>query len=253
MSESAPKVQKLSLSIDYRWISLGLVAVVIVMLFLWKPWQVSKVTDRTVNVTGTSTVSARPDEFVFYPTYEFKTRDKNAAIAELSAKSNTVVAELKKLGVPDKDIKVNSDSWSYPEYRAEDSGSISIYTLRLTVTVDNETVAQKVQDYLLTTSPTGTISPQPTFSEKKRKEVEDKGRFEASKDARTKAEQSAKNLGFKLSAVKSVNDGSGFSGYPIPMYDGKSAMATDSAAPSLILQPGQNDLTYTVTVVYYIR
>jgi uncharacterized protein YggE len=254
MNESSvPKNQKLNLSFDYRLVALVLAAVIVVMLIIWKPWGGKQVTDRTVDVTGSATVSARPDEFAFYPTYEFTKSNKDTAVAELSSKSNTIVAELKKLGVPDKGIKVNSDSWSYPAIMVEGNTSTPTYTLRLTITVGNESLAQKVQDYLLTTSPSGAVSPQPTFSDAKRKELEDKARVEASKDARTKAEQSAKNLGFKLAAVKSVNDGTGFGGI-YPLYDKANSMsAMDSVQPTMTIQPGENDLTYTVTVTYYIK
>jgi uncharacterized protein YggE len=123
----------------------------------------------------------------------------------------------------------------------------------LTVTTYDEKLTQKVQDYLISTTPTGTISPQATFSQKKQKELQDRARTEASKDARTKAEQSAKNLGFKLKAVKSVNDASGFGGV-YPTLSEKS-LAVDSVAPpaTYAIQPGENDLTYSVTVTYYIR
>jgi len=248
---SAPRAQKLSLSFEYRWVALGLLAIIVVMLFIWKPWQAAKVSDRTVEVTGQATISARPDEFVFYPSYSFKNADKQKALDQMTAKSNTIVAKLKSLGVPDKGIKTNSDSWSYPVYGIDDQ--TSTYTLRLTVTVGSEELAQKAQDYLLTTSPEGTVSPQANFSDSKRKELENKARDEATKDARSKAEQSAKNLGFKLAAVKTVNDGAGFGGvYPMMGY-AMDLKAEDSSRSSLTIQPGENDLSYTVTVTYYIK
>ncbi len=248
----ARKAQKISVSIDYRLMSIGLLAVIAVMLFLWKPWSANKVTDRTIDVTGQATVSARPDEFVFYPAYEFKSADKQTGLSQLTAKSEEIVAGLKKLGVADKNIKTNSDSWSYPTMMAQDGSTQTTYTLRLTVTTNTDELTQKVQDYLVSTTPTGSISPQATFSEKKLKEVEGQGRFEASKDARKKAEESAQNLGFKVSAVKKVSDGTGFGGiYPVTGY--ATDLKTEANRSSLTVQPGENDLSYTVTVTYYIK
>lgn len=243
--------RKLSLSFDYRIIVILLVAVIVAMLAMWRPWSTAAgASDRTIEVTGTATVSERPDEFVFYPTYEFDNADKAAALEQMTTKSNEVVAGLKKLGVADKNIKTNSDSWSYPTTKI-DGETTTTYTLRLTITAGSDELAQKVQDYLVSTVPSGTISPQATFSEAKLKEVESKGRDEASKDARAKAEQSAKNLGFKVASVKSVSDGSGFGGvYPLMERD---AMTDSATSSSLSIQPGENELTYTVTVVYYIR
>lgn len=149
----------------------------------------------------------------------------------------------------DKNIKVNSDSWSYPVY--ESMGSGPVYTLRLTVTTQTDALTQKVQDFLVSTTPTGSISPQATFSEAKLKQVEAQGRDEATKDARKKAEQSAENLGFRLGAVKTVNDGAGFGGvYPLA---GRDIAVSDKSASSLPVLPGENELTYSVTVTYYIK
>lgn len=249
MSESAKGTQKLSLSVDFRWVSLILLAAIAIMLLVWKPWS-GGVTDRTVEVTGQATVSARPDEFIFYPSYDFTNKDKDTALDQMTKKSNTLVAQLKKLGVADKDIKTNSDSWSYPIY--DGSTRSSTYTLRLTVTVGDDKLAQKVQDYLITTTPTGSVSPQANFSDKKRKELENQARDEASKDARKKAETSAKNLGFRLAAVKTVNDGAGF-GSPLVGYAQDIALPEASRSSTMAIQPGENDLTYTVAVTYYIR
>lgn len=244
---------KLNISLDYRLISIVLLVVIAAMLFAWRPWSAAKVGDRTIDVTGTATISARPDEFIFYPTYDFKNADKTVALEQMAAKSNEVVAGLKNLGVDDKDIKTNTDGWAYPTaLRGEGDSNETTYTLRLTVTTNSEELTQKVQDYLVSTAPTGGVSPQATFSEVKRKELETKARDAAIKDARSKAEQSAKNLGFKLTDVKTVNDGSGFGVYPA--YDTAMTMeARSSAGSSLSLQPGENELTYSVTVTYYIR
>ena len=251
MPESSSKNLKLSLALDYRWVVLFLLAIIVAMLLMWKPWQDSKATDRTIDVTGKATVSARPDEFVFYPTYDFKNSNKDAALKQLTAKSAEVVAGLKKLGVADKDIKVNSDSWSYPVYDLREGGQASTYTLRLTVASGTEELTQKVQDYLVSTTPTGSISPQAVFSDGLLKEVEADGRDQATKDAREKAEQSARNLGFRLAKVKAVKDGSGFS--DLYLYGAAKAMEDSASRSSIPIQPGENELTYTVTVTYYIK
>jgi uncharacterized protein len=253
-----PPKQKinLKLSFDYKIISLVLLAVVIVMLALWRPWTASGTSDRTISVTGKTTLSAEPDEYVFYPSYQFKGADKDAALAELTKKSDSVVAELKKLGVQDSKIKTNSSGYgSSPAIRQPEPDQPTdevTYSLTLTVTVGNKELAQKVQDYLVKTSPTGSVSPQSSFSEAKQKELEDRARDDATKDARAKADQSAKNLGFKLGKVKEVSDGTGF-GDVIPLgREGAASNATDSSK-QLSIQPGENELTYSVTVVYYVK
>ncbi len=65
-----------------------------------------------------------------------------------------------------------------------------------------------------------------------------------------------KNLGFKVGKVKSVDDAGGLGdNYPVNYDSGISAAANTSSAKSssLDVQPGENDLSYSVNVVYYIR
>ncbi len=249
------KPKKFQLSLDYRVIVLVLIAVIVGMLMVWQPWQAqSQSTDRTISVTGESTVSAEPDEFVFYPSYEFENADKAAGLAELTKKSDEVVNKLKELGVPDSKIKTQSSGYNYGWYYDE-SEKLNHYTLTLTVTLDNLEQAQKIQDYLVTTEPSGSVSPQASFSDAKQKELESRARDEATKDARAKADQSANNLGFKVGKVKSVSDGTGF-GDVMPMTREASmdaATSSEEAKPQLTVQPGENDLNYSVTVVYYVR
>lgn len=253
---STPSNKKgFSLTLDYRLVIGVLLAVIVAMLALWRPWELKvDANARTVEVTGEAKLSATPDEYVFYPTYQFEGEDKDAVLKELSAKSDEVVKKLKELGVPDSKIK--TDSSGYDNTQAYSIAPVPetglVYTLSLTVTLSDKEKAQKIQDYLVTTSPTGAVSPQASFSDAKRKELESKAREIATKEARTKADQSAKNLGFSVGAVKSVNDGVGFGDvYPLTAE----GSARDIAAPTskLTVQPGENELTYQVTVVYFIR
>lgn len=249
------KGSTLTLRLDFRWVSIALLVVILVLILLWRPWQPKYTANaRTVSVTGSATVKSKPDEYVFSPTYQFKNADKDAALKELTARSDVVTAGLKKLGVPDSAIKTDSSGYNsgyYYDFNSIDKSYA--YTLSIVVTLDGDKLVQKVQDYLVSTSPTGNVSPYATFSTAKQKQLESQARDAATKEARTKAEQSAKNLGFKIGAVKSVDDGAGLVG--LPMLSTGSNIAKDMAAnsTSLQVQPGENDLDYSVTVVYYVR
>lgn len=240
----------ISIQVDFRVVAAILLIIILAMFALWRPWEGGK-DDRTVSVTGQATIKATPDEFVFYPTYEFKNADKQAALATLAKKSDEIVAAVKKLGVADNEIKTNSDGYDTPIYKDDRTPT---YTLRVTVTVGNKELAQKVQDYLVTTSPSGAVSPHAAFSDEKRKELESQARDQATKDARSKAEQSAKNLGFGLGSVKTVNDGAGFGIDVMPLGRGAMDATTSSpATPQFALQPGENELSYSVSVTYFVR
>ncbi|HEX8226419.1 MAG TPA: SIMPL domain-containing protein [Candidatus Saccharimonadales bacterium] len=261
--------QKLNLNLDLRWVSLALLATSLGLLLAWHPWDRTSSGDReTISVTGESTVKAQPDEYAFMPSYQFTETTQQAAIDAAAVTSKEITAKLKDLGV--KDNRIKSDTSGYQDYRPVDSPTAGrpgislpsppaapngyIYTLQLTVTLDSLDAAQKIQDYLASTGPTGSVSPYPTFSQALRKKLESQARDAATKDARTKAEQSAKNLGFKVGSVKSVNDSNGNNFWGQPMQsDIKAQGAPDIATRELAVQPGENDLRYDVTVEYYIK
>jgi len=247
---------KMTLSFDLRLLAVLLVMIIVAMFFMWRPWAPSdqQNKNRTVTVTGETTIKAVPDEFVFYPTYDFKNQDKTKALAELTAKSDEITKKLKNMGVTDDKIKSNSDGYNYNNYYYGEQGEDqNTYSLRLTVTTGDKKLAQKVQDYLVTTSPSGAVSPQANFSDKKRKSLENQARDKASKDARAKADTSAKNLGFSVGKVKSISDSN--SGGVSILQGGINELSSSDVGskPSLNVQPGENDLSYAITVVYYIN
>jgi uncharacterized protein YggE len=252
---SPPKRRQITLPNLWQLVTLVLVVIIAIMVFVWRPWQPNiKASARTVSVTGDATVSATPDQYQFTPSYDFTNADKQAALNSLTTKSNDIVSHLKSLGVADKDIKTDSGGYGSDGYFPSSAANgKTTYTLSLTVTVDDAKLAQKVQDYLLTTSPTGEVTPYASFSTAKEKQLQAQARSKAEQDAKAKADQSAKNLGFKVDRVKSVTDGSlgGVNPYG-PVFAGANS-ANDAQASHLNLQPGQNDLSYSVQVVYYIH
>ena len=239
------------------WLICGLMALVIVlMLLLWRPWSTSLSADsRTVTVNGSATVEAEPDKYVFSPSYEFENADRAAGLAALTAKSDEIVAGLKNAGVADEDIKTDASGYRNYYFYDQERG-VHSYTLQITATTRSRDQAQKTQDYLLTTSPEGAVTPQVTFSESTRKKLEAEGRDRATKDARAQAEQQANNLGFGLGKVKSVSDASSGQGVVTP-YFGRdlnvSTPSTGEADTELSVQPGQNELHYQVEVTYFIK
>lgn len=226
--------------------------IIIGLLGVWRPWRANSTSSgRTISVTGEATITADPDEYTFNPEYDIVSSDQQQALTDATSKTNEVVAQLKKLGVADNKIKTNTSGYGNDYYNPDNT----TYYSYLTVTIDDKALAQKVQDYLLTTGPSGSVTPQADFSKAKEKQLTDKARDKATADARSKADQSAKNLGFKVGKVKSFQDepDNNFvrpltSGIANSLDDSASGSATQSAP----IQQGQNDLTYQVTVTYYI-
>lgn len=235
-------------SIDLRIVSGVLAVLVLVMLGLWRPWQGGGAA-RTIEIVGEASVEAEPDEFQFNPTYQFKNADRTVAQKELVAKVNTVVNKLKELGVAESDITLASST--YDNFWKEGEQEVTSNTLTITIR-DNE-MSQKVQDYLLTTAPEGQLSPMPTFSNKKQDEIEEEARDLALDDAKSKAEKTAAQLGLKIGKVIAIDDQQN-GNIVFPMYGrGEIAVAADSMSSSLPVLPGKQDISYTITVTYELK
>lgn len=242
---------KHNLNLDFRIISGILLLVIIALVAVWMPWRSIEKSDEIIKVTGEAALKAEPDEFVFYPSYQFKGTDKSSVSNQATQKGEEITSKIKDLGVSDSDIKLSVDGYMgrpFPDNGVDEY----TYTAQLTVTLDSRDKAQEIQDYLATTQPQGSVTPQGSFSESKRLALEAQAREAATKDARAKADQSAKNLGFKIGRVKSVEDGIGFNdGGPIPV-EGR-AMAPDATVSTLPVQAGENEIRYSVTVTYFVR
>jgi hypothetical protein len=267
--DDAPVKQKLKFPRGYKLFSLILslvvIGLVLYIVIAWKPWQPNvKASDRVITVTGEATLTAIPDEYVFTPTYDFTNADQSTALSQLTTFSNQLVSKLKALGVPSKDIQISSNGYSSGGYLpvtpvpiSQDNGEYT-YELDPTVTIDDNTnLAQSVQNYLVTTNPTGDVSPTVDFSVAMQNNLSNTARSQAEQNARANAEQSAKNLGFKIAAVKTVVDNGLSSNNVSPCNGGECAgsnLDLQSTSPqSLSLQPGQNQLYYSVQVQYYIK
>lgn len=241
----------ITIKFDYRWVIAALLIIITVMLLLWRPWEARYDRDaRTVTVIGETTVKAVPDQFEFYPSYTFKNVDKITAQNEATAKSKDVTSRLKELGIGETKIKTSINT--YPDYSVSGPTGETVYTLAINIIVNDKKKMQDVLEYIATTNAEGMVTPNPNFSDAKRKELESTARDQATKEARKKAEQAAKNLGFRVADVKTVNDGAGF-GSSVPIYamTGNEAGKANDAVDSFL--PGENDLQYSVTVEYYIR
>jgi uncharacterized protein YggE len=243
---------KLTLSLDLRVLSVLLLVLLVGLTLYTKPWNgILNEETRKITISGEATLKEEPDEYVFNPSWEKSTQD------EITALNDSAVKALKDLGVADGDIKNNASVYEdykvYPATEPDQPGQDLVRTLSLTITVDNKELAQKVQDYLLTTDPQGTITPYAQFSNAKQKELEDKARTEAIADARKRAETTADGLEAKVGKVLEVSEGWGGS-CANGLCSGAALMAEDtSTRSSLSVQPGENEFTYTVQVVFELK
>lgn len=251
------KSPTISIKINVWFVVLALAITNITAVLLWQPWNINEDTSKTITVTGTSTVQAEPDQYVFRPRYQAEGKDASAIKTELNKVASDTVDDLKDLGASESSIKTNVSVYSGYYYSSNDKIEGNLY---VTITiVDDKDLAQKVQDYLVKTDSVGGIGPYISFSTEKQKQLEDDARAEAIKDARSKAETTTQGLGASLGKVVSINFNGDSPYWPL-MYDtygnedGVSvSKGEDEETSSSSLQPGLNDYTFTITVRYAIH
>ncbi len=241
--------KKKYLTIDLRVICVVLIIIVATMLAFWRPWEQTK-NVRKLTVTGQSTVKATPDEFVFNPYFERSGTDVSALKNELNQYGNKLQVDLKKQGIKESDITL--DSSSYDRYYAySDQSDSQTITLQVQITTPNKGLAQKVQDYLAGTDAKGQLTASPSFSDKKQKLLESDARQEAIQDARKKANQTAKDLNVTVGKVLEVDTQQDL---PLLYRSSIELGAADSKSQaSLPVTPGKQDVTMSVRVVFALQ
>ena len=135
-----------------------------------------------------------------------------------------------------------------------DDGDEGVLRVSLEIKVDNQELAQKVQDYLLTKDAKGQIAPQATFSEEKQNDLEVEATKEASEDARAKAEAKASLFDAEVGKVITIDESQGGSiGYPEPYLVEDLSVSSSETSASLPVLPGQNEYSLTVNVTYELQ
>lgn len=252
----------------------GLMGILIVLAIIIGVGQIKIMgTDRyegynTISVTGTAEATAVPDVARFTYSIESKKKTVAEAQAEVTSKSDALLAKLKAAGIEEKDIKTDSYS-SYPEYDYVQAsrelcidfcppGKQVLTGYRVSHSV---TVTVRDMDKVGTITQTlGTAGVQnlygPNFEIDDLDTVKAKARAEAIVEAKEKAQVLAKDLGVKLGRLVSFSDPED-SIYP--MYEGdisyravkNESMAAGAPAPTLPV--GENEVVVKVMLMYRVR
>jgi uncharacterized protein YggE len=246
--------------LNLKFLVVALAVIILIMFGLWRPWEEADA--RTIEVTGEAELTAEPDEFIFNVTYQKVARDQKTAIAAVSALGNEVASRLKELGVEEKKITTNVSSNSSGGYEPEmpvvddkrgdkrqndDSSFVAVFNIR--VVVNDKALAQKVTDYIATTPTEHAVTPEYTFSSKKRQELEAKARSIALLDGKKKALETAKALGVELGKVQKVSEVK-WGGGIVPL-EGQAIRSDATSSP--IVFPGEQEIRFSVTITYKIK
>lgn len=219
----------------------------------------------TISVEGKGELFVQPDIAQFSFGVEAKAKTVADAQKEVSRVANAAIDYLKKAGVAEKDIKTDNYSF-YPEYDYVTSDVLCVkngicppqgkqvlsgYRVNETVNVKlrNPDKAGEVVDGLGSLAVTNVSGI--SFVQEDENASKESARELAIKDAKSKAEILARELGVRLVRITSFSE-SGF----FPYYakaESLSAPANAGAVAPTTLPVGENKVTSTVTLVYEIR
>ena len=205
----------------------------------------------TVTASGTGEALAAPDmaemnfgASVFEP-------DAKAALANANTAAEAIVAAVKDAGVPADDIQTANVS-VYPEYtgNGEKAPEISGYRASIQVRVKIRDL-EKIGDVIGAASGAGANEINgPSFMLDDDDEAQATAIEDAIADARSRAETMASAAGRTLGEIISVSE----TGMNVPVYYSDMGYRADfTAAESVAIEPGQLDITASVTVVFALE
>jgi uncharacterized protein YggE len=195
-----------------------------------------------IQVTGTGQVSARPDEAIVSAGVQTRATTAQTAQSENNQTMQAVIAAIKGLKIPDKDVQTTGVAL-YPV--TDDKGDVTGYNASntVTVTVENVDQAGAVLDAAVRAGANNAGNVR--FALKNQSGLRNQALAAAAADARSKADALAAALGLKITGVSSVVEGSTSAPiYRVPQ------VAAAAAAPSVPIEPGQLQVTADVTIVF---
>jgi len=158
-----------------------------------------------------------------------------AAQEQTNTATNKVIADLKSLGVAEKNIKTTNYSVN-PNYDFDRgvqniTGYTVVQTLEVNITPID--IANKAIDAATTDGANLVGGIIFTFDEKTKKDLENKARTEAVKMAKEKAQSLSSATGIRLGKIVDVQESNGFEPRPIMMAQSLEAKSADTQLPLL--------------------
>lgn len=237
-------------------ILISAVFIVVLVLSACQPTTVNQavpVPQRTLSVSGTGTAYLTPDIAYLYLGVHTEKQTAAEAVAENNGQTQGVIKALKDFGIDAKDIRTTNFSiWPQDKYDPQTNlpSGQKTYAVDNTVYVTVRDIS-KLGDLLDTIVNAGANTVNSIQFDVADKDAATKdARAAAVKDAAVKAQELADAAGVKLGQLQSV---SFVDNQPIPFFDGKGGGGAAPAAANVPIQPGQLNLTVTVTAMYEIK
>lgn len=201
-------------------------------------------------VEGTGEVTAVPDTATFTVGVTETAPTVAAAKNKITESTNTIIAELKKLGIEEKNIKtINYNVYPNQDFTTE-KNTITGYTAtqQLQIKVDDVDLANKALDAATGSGANQVSGVTFTIGDEEQEKLEDEARKKAIADAKKKAQSIASDAGIHLGRIMNV----WINNYPQdpPVGLEKTAMGRAEDAPVTDLQPGENTVRVTISLSY---
>lgn len=264
------------------------VLLTLIHFFFTHSWYLfsSTSSDARFTVQGSATLTDKPDQALVSFVVKKTAVKLEDAQTQANTATNTVVTDLKKMGIEEKDIKTSSYN-SYPIYNQNgdekvtndsySSGSSEVFQPPMPIAPPSKATSQTITGYTVSQSVTVTIhdiskasqvidaitkdgaeniyGPNFTFSNSRQKSLTDKARLAAITDAKQKAQNMAKAAGIRLGRVLDVQENGV---YPMRTMEGKTidsngnmgGVTTQNVTPPTNLNPGESIITENVTLSY---
>jgi len=204
---------------------------------------------RELIVSGEGKVYVVPD----IATVQLGITTEGMEVSEIVQKNtqemNTIIQEIKTLGIEEKDIKTTQYSLS-PRYDwIKGERVFKGYTITQQITVKIRDFS-KIGDVLNAGTKNGAnLVGDLQFTIDDPEKVKQQAREEAISQAETKAENIAKASGLKLVKILNVQESS----YPYLLKESALGGAEQTPIPAPEIQPGQQEVTITIYLTYRIR
>ena len=211
--------------------------------------------EHTISVSGTGTVTLKPDVADLHLGVLITRQTVKAAQADAASAMTKVIAALKALGIADKDIQTSNVSLQ-PAYDYSSNSNpprITGFHMSNSVTVTVRDLA-KLGDAIDNGLAAGATSLDGVnFRVDDETAAEAQARQAAMAEAKSKAQTLATAAGVSISGVASISETSAPMPYPIMYSGGAPAAAVDGSKVATPIQAGTTDVTITVAVTYLIN
>ena len=202
----------------------------------------------TISVTGTGTVSGKPDTFSIVATVETANKNSQTAISENVNIVNKAIDLLKQNGLKENNIKTENYSLNYRnDYNVKD-GEMKYFVRNQILITSNDLEKAGIVLTALNNGGVNNIGEISFFIADK-KELEDKAYKLAYENAKYKASLIADMDNFKISP-KNINLNYSIP-RPIPFMLNSSLKADDTPIPLTV--PNDIDITASMNVIFYMK